>query len=247
LSLEIEKKEYLFIALVSIVPGFFVYFILSYLFVIPKITIPVSIILPILIFGLVRYYSTPQSYTALGPQDSILKDNQKDDIHKQDREKPNGAVASIFFATVFSLLLIIFAFSSSDFHVFVEWKDIGIIGIIQLAVADALCFFIPGFAIVLILTRRYKINPILTVLLAYFFSILITGLSTYIWALGFDTAISVLKSFYITLYSVILVIFLLFHTRYKITLQLGQRVQQYSFYHVVIFQPIQFFHYLKKI
>jgi hypothetical protein len=248
LSLEIEKKQYLFIALVSILPGFFAYFILSYLFVIPKITIPVSIILPILIFGLVRYYSTSQSHTASGHKDSILKDNQKDDIHKQDRKIPNGAVASIFFATIFALLLIIFALSSSDFHVFVEWKDIGTIGIIQLAVANALCFFISGLAIVLILTRKYELNPILTILLAYFFSILITGLSAYIWSLGFDTPVSELKNFYIMLYSAILVIFLILHLRYKITMRLDGRVEhQYpSFYEFVISQLIKFMYYAKN-
>jgi hypothetical protein len=65
-------------------------------------------------------------------------------------------------------------------------------------------------------------------------------------ALGFDTAISELKNFYIALYSVILVIFLLFHTRHRITLSLGQRVLHYSFYHVLISQPTKFLHYLKK-
>ena len=230
-------------------PGFFVYSILSYLFVIPRISIPVSIIIPILIFGLVKYYSTSQFDTKSDQTDShsILKDNQKNNIHIEDLKKPNGAITSIFFAIIFALLLVMTAFSNPvDFHVFFDWKDIGVIGITQLGIAVALCFFIPGFAIVLILTRKYEINPILTVLLAYFFSILITGLSAYIFALGFDTPISELKNFYITLYSVILVIFLLFHTRYKITLPFGQRVQRYSFYHIVIFQLTQFLHYLKK-
>ena len=235
--------------MVSIIPGFFVYFMLSYLFVNPRITIPISIILPILIFGLIRYYSTSQFDTKLGQTDldSLLKDNQRNDIQIEDRKKLNSAISSIFFAIIFALLLVMIAFSNpDDFHVFVEWKDFGIIGITQLGIAVALCFFIPGFAIVLILTRKYEMNPILTVLLAYSFSILITGLSAYILAIGFDTAISELKNFYITLYSVILVIFLLFHTRYKITLPLGQRVLHYSFYHVVISPLTQFLHYLKK-
>jgi hypothetical protein len=218
------------------------------LFVVPRITVPISILLPILIFGLIRYYSTSKIYANTHDADSNLNHNGLNDIHEQDRKRQNGAVASIFFAAIFAVLIVIFAFSGSDnFHVFIEWNEIGVIGIIQLVVAVALCFFIPGFAIVLILTRKYQMNPILTVLLAYFFSILISGLSAYIWALGFDTPISELKNFYIMLYSGILVIFLIFHSRFKITTRLDMRVQlDSSFHQFVSSAPTQFLVYVKK-
>ena len=103
-----------------------------------------------------------------------------------DHKKTNSAVRSISFAAIFALLVVTFAFSKSDdVHLFAEWKDIDLIGIIQLGIANSLCFFIPGFAIVLILTRKYEMNPILKILLGYLFSILITGLSAYIFATGF--------------------------------------------------------------
>jgi hypothetical protein len=248
LTFQLEKKHYLFTSLVSIIPGLFVYFILSYLFVVPRITVPISILLPILIFGLIRYYSTSKIYANTHDADSNLNDNGLNDIQEQDRKRQNGAVASIFFAAIFAVLIVIFAFSGSDnFHVFIEWKEIGVIGIIQLVVAVALCFFIPGFAIVLILTRKYQMNPILTVLLGYFFSILISGLSAYIWALGFDTPISELKNFYIMLYSGILVIFLIFHSRFEITTRLDMRVQLDSSFHQFLSSAsTQFLGYVKK-
>src|SRR4030095_1135665 len=247
LTFQFEKKHYLYLGLVSILPGLLVYYILSSLFVIPRITIPISIVIPILIFGLIRYYSTSHFDSNTRNTDSILIDYQKSDIDEPDHKKTNSAVRSITFATVFGLLVVTFAFSQpDDVHLFVEWKYIGLIGIIQLGVANSLCFFIPGFAIVLILTRKYETNPILKILLGYLFSILITGLTAYVFALGFDVATSKLKNFYIMLYSGIIIIFLTFHTNYKITLLSDRRIQRYSFYRIIVSELSQSLNYIKR-
>ena len=129
---------------------------------------------------------------------------------------------------------------------FLNGKTLVIIGIIQLGIANSLCFFIPGFAVVLILTRKYEMNPILKILLGYFFSILITGLSAYIFGLGFDVATSELKNFYIMLYSGIIIIFLIFHTSYKINLLSDRRIQHYSFYRIVVSELSQSLNYVKR-
>jgi hypothetical protein len=242
-----EKKHYLYLALVSILPGLLIYHILSYLFVVPRIAIPISIIIPILIFGLIRYYSTSYFDINASNKDSISKGSQKSDLDEHDHKKTISAVRSISFAVIFALLVVTFAFSQSyDGQLFAEWKDIGLIGIIQLGIANSLCFFIPGFAVVLILTRKYEMNPILKILLGYFFSILITGLSTYIFGLGFDVATSELKNFYIMLYSGIIIIFLIFHTSYKINLLSDRRVQHYSFYRIVVSEFNQSLNYVKR-
>ena len=247
MTLQFEKKHYLYLALVSILPGLLIYHILSYLFVIPRITIPISIIIPILIFGLIRYYSTSYFDIHTSNKDSILKRNQKSDLDEYDHKKTNSAVRSISFATIFALLVVTIAFSRPvDGQLFAEWKYIGIIGNIQLVIANSLCFFIPGFAIVLIFTRKYEMNPILKILLGYFISILITGLPAYIFGLGFDVATSELKNFYIMLYSAIIIIFLIFHTRYKITLLSDRRIQHYSIYQIVISEFGQSLKYVKR-
>ena len=169
MTFQFENKHYLYLGLVSILPGLLIYYILSFLFVIPKITIPISIVIPILIFGLIRYYSTSYFDSSTPNKDSTLKDNQKSYIDEYDHKKTISAVRSITFATVFTLLVVTFAFSQSDdVHLFAEWKDIDLIGIIQLGIANSLCFFIPGFAIVLILTRKYEMNPILKILIGIF-------------------------------------------------------------------------------
>ncbi len=247
MTLQFEKKHYLYLALVSILPGLLIYHILSYLFVIPRITIPISIIIPILIFGLIRYYSSSHFDINTSNKDSILKGNQKSDLDEHDHKKTISAARSISFAVIFALLVVTFAFSKpEDVHLFAEWKDIDLIGIIQLGIANSLCFFIPGFAVVLILSRKYEMNPILKILLGYFFSILITGLSAYIFGLGFDVATSELKNFYIMLYSGIIIIFLIFHTSYKINLLSDRRVQHYSFYRIVVSELSQSLNYVKR-
>ena len=247
MTLQFEKKHYLYLALVSILPGLLIYHILSYLFVIPRITIPISIIIPILIFGLIRYYSTSYFDINTSNKDSILKGNLKSDLDEYDHKKTNSAVISASFATIFALLVVTIAFSKpEDVHIFAEWKYMGIIGNIQLVIANSLCFFIPGFAIMLILTRKYEMNPILKILLGYFISILIAGLPAYIFGLGFDVATSELRNFYIMLYFAIIVIFLIFHTRYKITLLSDRRIQHYSIYQIVISEFGQSLKYVKR-
>ena len=97
MTFQFENKHYLYLGLVSILPGLLIYYILSFLFVIPKITIPISIVIPILIFGLIRYYSTSYFDSSTPNKDSTLKDNQKSDIDEYDHKKTNSAVRSISF------------------------------------------------------------------------------------------------------------------------------------------------------
>jgi hypothetical protein len=60
------------------------------------------------------------------------------------------------------------------------------IDLLQLFSGIMLCFFMPGYAIEFVITKKRKANPFLAVLLAYLLSMLITGATSYITALGFD-------------------------------------------------------------
>src|SRR5207342_2279739 len=115
------------------------------------------------------------------------------------------------FVIIFTILILICIFTpKQNFHIFVNWSEIGILGMAQLSAAIMLCFFVPGYGIVLIITKKYKMNSILAVLLTYLFSMLITGLTAYIAAIFFDSVISASKDLFISVYVCILVTFLIF-------------------------------------
>lgn len=216
MTFNFEKRDYLVISIISGIAGMCVYSVLAYLFVSPRITIPISIIISVLIFGLTKYYTA--SYTVTGTEDrnSVIKDNPDNDTKGGGEKKNNPRTSTILFIIIFTVLILIYTFTPKEnFHIFVNWNEIGIQGIIQLSAAILLCFFVPGYGIVLITTRKYKMNSVLAVLLAYLLSMLITGLPAYIAALLFDGAISESKNLFISVYLCILVTFLIFNLAYK--------------------------------
>ena len=79
--------------------------------------------------------------------------------------------------------------SKSDSEIFLSWSNIDAIAIIQLGAAIMICFFMPGYAVVLIITKTCKINPIARVLFAYLISMLISGAIgyalVYIWTIPY--------------------------------------------------------------
>ena len=215
--------------------GFSSYFYLSYLFIAPAVTVPLSIVLSTLVFGLTRYYST--SYTDNSDTldvVSTLEFNQNIS-HSVFYEKDNRIQSTVVFVTIFVLLIIISSFShEQDFQVFTNWKDISVWNIIQLGAAIALCFFIPGFAIVLILTKKYKVNRLLSYLLGYLFSILITGLTAYLSALIFDISTSDSKGLIISVYVSIIVMFLVFYPEYRTNHSIDLRTKNHFYYHFIV-------------
>jgi hypothetical protein len=217
LTLHFDKLDYITTIIGSSIAGLVVYSILSYLLVAARITIPAAVVISLLIFGLTKYYST--SYLDINKtraDNPTLRDDRHDDIHVRDYEIENGSLSTILFVIIFVIMIVISSFSFiQDFHIFTNWEAIGAIGIVQLGAAIMLCFFIPGYGIVLILTKKYKIDPILMVLLAYLLSMLITGLTAYISALYFDSSISESKYLFIAVYLSILVSFLICYPAYR--------------------------------
>ena len=218
----------------SIISGFFVYSILSYLFVASRITVPISIIVSILIFGLTKYYSTSDLNANQTRKDLTSIDNEQNDILTTERKRENRDLTSVTFVTIFLILIFITSSSNQDdFHIFINWSDIQGNDIIHLGSAIMLCYFIPGLGIVLIISKNYRIDPILSVLLAYLFSILITGLTAYVSALSFDSAISESKNLFILVYLLILVGFLICYPIYRIRFPVKMNIEYYFYYHFI--------------
>jgi hypothetical protein len=235
-------------AIGSIFAGFFVYSILSYLLVVPRITIPISIAMSTLIFGITNYYYLSSHVDTNRPKVvySVQINSQQNDIYSREHEKEDGNSARILFVTIFVIVILISSFTfNQNFHIFIDWNEINGIQLIQLGAAIMLCFFIPGYAFVLILTKKYYINPILAVLLAYLFSILITGLIAYISALSFDIGISQSKNLFIVVYLIILALYLISISRDKFYSGISL-LKKYPFHFIFISnRVIKFWNYLR--
>ena len=138
-----------------------------------------------LVFGLTRYYS--KSYNDIVHLQPSMSGTMENSQNGRDNKVINGnqvnestASARLFIA-IFAILLIICAFGTKvNSDTFTPWNNIDWFGAIQLAAAIAISFFIPGYAILLIIGKSSKLTPVPRVLLAYLFSMLITGLSVYI-------------------------------------------------------------------
>jgi len=185
--------------------------VLSYFLTPPRITISVSIIISLIVFGLTWYYDTLRKYNnEIQKENSLLEDRQQD-LQIRSVKLNSWQPPSVLFVTAFAASILISSFTNGqEFHVFRNWNEIGILGTIQLAAAIMLCFFIPGYALVDILSKKYTISGILAVLISYLISILITGLTGYISSLFFDSALSDSKYLFTAVYLAILAFYLIY-------------------------------------
>ena len=198
----------------SIITGFLLYSLLSYLFVDPKISITASISLSVLIFGLTKYYNNLKIYSDKSTDlDSFSDLNSRNNVNGTNEShytKKKSESPVIIFITIYVALLLISSLTHEQtFHIFVKWNEISVVEFAQLGSAIMLCFFVPGYAIILSFSQKYKISPVLATLSAYILSILITGLTSYISALSFDRGVSESKYIFIAVYTSVLGIFLI--------------------------------------
>jgi hypothetical protein len=178
----------------------------------PRIAIPISIIMAVLILGLTRYYSITTDENP--PSTQMTKPKAIDDSgnvkYIEDNDNYRQYPFIILFVGLYVVLLVICALTSEpNLHIFISWSQIEPIGIIQLGVAIMLSFFIPGYAVTHIIIKGCKINPILKILLAYLFSMIITGGIGYVLSLFLDIPASDSKNLVLGAYLTILVIFII--------------------------------------
>lgn len=218
----------------SIVSSLFVYFVLSYLSVTQRVTIPVSFLMFTLIFGLTRYYSTPYNqndYACSGK--SKLNNSSQKGISIRNENKENELPSIILFLTIFVIVIVTCALiSKTNFGIFMPWNKFDGISLIQLGAAIALSFFLPGYAVVLILTKNHKINLVLKVLVAYIFSMLITGLTIYFTAIYLDGNISESKIVLISVYIAIITVLIVHYRTYRIILTI-KTTDYHSLYYFI--------------
>jgi hypothetical protein len=185
-----------------LIAGFAVYLILSYLFVPNRIAIPLAIIISTLIFGLTWYYTniknnSNEKRSEIVTSNEVLGQNlQRQETAKMfdNNSYTLSVFANLFFVIGYAICLIIVAphfliSSPSSEEIFVPWEQFTNVQIIELGASIALCFFLPGYALlsVLYIDPDHQLKPLLKILLAYLLSILVTGLTGYVAAsLGLD-------------------------------------------------------------
>ena len=164
------SKSLFFIFPGCLLAGFAVYTVFSYLLVPLRITLPLSFTMGILIFGLAKYYSS--------------KPTEIESTEHRSITTSQNSVTRIIFVAFFIISLLIVTIFPYDVEsgLFTDWQHIEVLQIIKILSAIGICFFLPGYFIVLILEREHRLTAPLKLLLAYSFSILITGLIGYIGA-----------------------------------------------------------------
>jgi len=153
-----------------------------------KITFPICVSMALLSFGLTRYYTTQLEKNISVPSEaeSLEASSRHHSIGNEKNIKDK--FSKIIFASIYLILIAACAFSIPRLDVvYVSWNLLDMVNIFQLVAAIMLCFLMPGYAIVTILAKNYKISPILKLLLAYLLSLLITASTIYFSSIYFDS------------------------------------------------------------
>lgn len=240
MSVQIQNKQFFKTTIVSIVFAVALYSTLSYAHIPPRITVSLSIVTSLIVFGLIWYYSSNRSYG--NEKGKTIPKEEINHIDISTRNNIENWLQSLLLFFIFSVLLIIASFSyDQKQQVFTNWNEIGIWPIIQLTAAIMLCFFIPGYALIHILSKKFAINQILSVLLSYLLSILITGIAGYVSALGLDSSLAEDRHIFIAVYLAVLAFYLVYQLwGTKVTLNL-----QIRSYFDNLFSPRTIFKYLE--
>lgn len=178
--------------------GICIYFVLSSLLVPLRITVPISIIISSIIFGLTTYYSTERV-------ESDESANRKSGVYSN-----KSSLSSIVFVIIYIFLVIFISLSKPEHQfqdIFIPWDKFSGTQLLSLGSAIALSFFVPGYALVSTLDRKDELKILPKFLLTYIFSALLTGLVSFITALmGFPVSdISIVLNI---VYIIILIIFI---------------------------------------
>ena len=170
-----------------VLSGLAMYFILSYFFVPFRITIPLSVIMSILIFGLTNYYQDKRT-------------NQSES--KLTEINFNKSSLNIIFVIIYIFLLIIILTSKPNSDIYIPWGQFTSFQIVRLAAAIAFSIFMPGYAIVSALDRRGELTPVIKFLLSYVISMLVSSLTVLIMSsngFSISQADTVLDIIYVSL------------------------------------------------
>ncbi len=183
-----------------------------------KFVLPISISMAILCFGLTRYYSLQREDTRVYHYSDNFDTSLKDSSSDSQRNIQNW-ISKTTFSFIYSVLLIACAFFSIPRLdvVFTSWNYGNLSDLLAASVGILLCFIFPGYAAISVVTKNYRMNGLLKILLGYLISMLITGLTVYFSSILFDSNIYEDKFILLAIYLVILIVYAAYHKIHKIT------------------------------
>lgn len=171
-------------------------------------TLPISVSMAALSFGLTKYYSGQINISGNESETNNFENNSI----SQSKKGKNGQkwFSNITFILIYLTCLVLCATVSIPRvdSVYASWNSLGLVNTIGLGAGIILGFFLPGYAVILLVLRNNRASPILKVLLGYLCSMLITGLVTYIAAISSENDINQNKFLLISVYVAILVLFM---------------------------------------
>jgi hypothetical protein len=213
-----QKHSIIASTLAGLITGISISFVLGHFLISATTTFLISIVTSLVSFGLTRYYTEPYNdnvFTSTADEIYDSSKSSKNSILNGDQnniERHMSNIIFVFLYLIFILICIIFSKPNLDI-IYTSWNNISIPDIIVSGTGILLSFFIPGYALVLIIAKKQTMNPVLKVLLAYLSSMLITALTVYISAIYVHPDSSENKILLISVYLVILAVFV---GRYRI-------------------------------
>ena len=179
-SFSLVNKYNLYIFLGPLLTGIFIFLILYYLLVPLRINLPITIVFSFLVLGLTKYYLPNNHLNKVASDKAAVIDNNKNQIMDEKNH------SSLLLVIVYSIFLAITFFTSYNSDIFVPWSQFTSYDTVKLISSIGLAFFIPGYAIVNLISSNKQLETVLKFFLAYFISVLLTVLCGYITAaLGF--------------------------------------------------------------
>jgi hypothetical protein len=176
-----------------------------------------------LTFGLTKYYSN-YNYKSNQIHDNI--NGTKFSNSNQSVNKDGSHYSALIFAIIYAIVLGIGAVvNNPNSEIYSNWNHINWLDITALVAAILVTFFMPGYAIILILSQKSRIGIVPKLLFAYLLSMLLSGILGYVFALYFDISISEAKGPIIAIYAAILIAFIIFHLFNQIKIGLKSRYQ----------------------
>lgn len=168
-------------------------------------------------FGLTRYYQLQYNKNIGRQPETVDPGCSSVDSSDDDEKNMHAKISNMPFVLAYATLLVICTFSIPRLDVvYTNWTLLDIINVIELAAGIMLCFFMPGYAVIMLIIRNYRANPLLKILLGYLCSMLITGLTVYFSAISFDSNTYQIKFLLISVHLAVLVTFVVYYRIYRI-------------------------------
>ena len=211
-----QRMTIISLASASLISGITAYCVLSYLFIEMRYTLPISIFMALLSFGLTRYYLRQyKSSDSQHETEYIHSKFYRSSIEKNRVEQWISNVAFVLFYLALLVMCATLSIPTLD-SIFMDWNLVTITNTVGLVAGIALAFFLPGYTVILLVIRKNGISPLLKLLLGYLCSVLITSLTTYISAIFSEVDINQNKLLLISVYMAILLVFVMYNRMYRI-------------------------------